>query len=317
MKKYNAVLFLSICVVPALLGGCSLNRMATKAVANALTKAGASTVFTGDSDSRLVGDALPFAIKMYEALLDQHPDHKRLILTTGSLLVMYANAFIQGPAQMLPSSQYEERDAALNRAKNLYLRGTAILMSGLEKKFSGFAAAAEAGELGPVLKKAKKADVPLFYWAVAGALSAYALDPFNIKQGMLVQNIIPLIHRAYELDPDFNQGAIDDFYVLYYASMPEGMGGDKSKVNIHFQLALQKSDGVLAGPYVSYAQAVDIPDQNYEAFKTNLEKAQAVDVDKDPANRLVNILAQQKARFLLDNAVYYFADLEEEGDWEW
>jgi hypothetical protein len=167
------------------------------------------------------------------------------------------------------------------------------------------------------LKKAKKQDVPLFYWTVAGTLSAYALDPFDIKQGILVQKIIPLIHRAYELDPDFNQGTIDDFYVLYYASMPEGMGGDKSKVKIHFDLALQKSGGALASPYVSYAQAVAIPDQDYEAFKTNLGKALAIDVDKDPANRLVNVLAQRKADFLLDSAVYYFSDLEEEDEWDW
>jgi hypothetical protein len=184
MKKCGVVL---LCAIPALLSGCSINRIATKMVANALTGVGASTVFTGDSDPRLVGDAIPFAIKIYEALLDQQPDHQGLILTTGSLLVMYANAFIQGPAQMLPSSKYEERDIALVRAKNLYLRGTDILRSGLEKKFPGFTAAAAEDGLGPVLKKAKKEDVPLFYWTVAGALSAYALDPFNIKQGMLVQ----------------------------------------------------------------------------------------------------------------------------------
>jgi predicted anti-sigma-YlaC factor YlaD len=152
---------------------------------------------------------------------------------------------------------------------------------------------------------------------VAGALSAYSLDPFDIRQGVLVQQIVPLIHKAYEIDPDYNNGAIDDFYVLYYASMPEGMGGDPSKVDTHFQLALEKSGGALASPYVSYAQAVAIPAQDYETFKTNLEKALAVDVDEDPANRLVNVLAQRKARFLLDSAVYYFADLEEEDDWDW
>jgi predicted anti-sigma-YlaC factor YlaD len=230
---------------------------------------------------------------------------------------MYANAFIQGPAQLLSASRYEERDTAFARAKRFYLRGTDILMSGLEKRFPGFAEAAEAGELEPLLKKAKKQDVSLFYWTVAGALSAYSLDPFDISQGVLVQEVVPLIHKAYELDPDYNNGAIDDFFVLYYASMPEGMGGDKSKVDTHFQLALQKSGGALASPYVSYAQAVAVPAQDYEIFKTNLEKALAVDIDKDPANRLVNVLAQRKARFLLDSAVYYFADLEEDDDWEW
>jgi hypothetical protein len=315
MKVHNAALGLIFLL--SFLPSCSISNVATKIVANALTGEGSSDVFTGDPDPELVGDALPFAIKSYETLLAQQPDHEGLILTTGSLFVMYANAFVQGPAQMLPTFRYEERDVALARAKKFYLRGTNILMSGLEQRFPGFAAALETGVLAPILKKAKKQDVSLFYWTVAGALSAYSLEPFDIKQGMQVQKITPLIHRAYELDPDFNKGAIDDFYVLYYASMPEGMGGDKSKVDTHFQLALQKSGGALASPYVSYAQAVAVPAQDYELFKANLEKALAVDVDEDPANRLVNILAQRKARFLLASAVYYFADLEEEDDWEW
>jgi hypothetical protein len=324
MKVHNTTLCLKNFVFLlvsslSLFSSCSISRMTTKMVANALTGEGSSEVFTGDSDPELVGDAIPFAIKIYETLLAQQPDHQGLILTTGSLFIMYANAFVQGPAQMLPSARYEERDVALARAKALYLRGTDILMSGLEKKYPGFADALEAGELEPVLKKAKKQDVSLFYWTVAGVLSAYSLDPFDIRQGMQVQKITPLIHKAYELDPDYNNGAIDDFYVLYYASMPEGMGGDKSKVDTHFQLTLQKSGGALVSPYVSYAQAVAVPTQDYELFKTNLEKALAVDVSADPANRLVNVLAQRKARFLLDSAVYYFADLEEEydDDWEW
>jgi predicted anti-sigma-YlaC factor YlaD len=317
MKVHRALPVLLFIAALSFFPSCSINRMATKAVANALTGEGSGDVFTGDPDPELVGDAIPFAIKLYETLLDQQPNHQGLILTTGSLFIMYANAFVQGPAQMLPSSRYEERDIALARAKKLYVRGADILMTGLEKKYPGFAAALEADDLEPILKKAKKQDVSLFYWTVAGALSAYSLDPFDIQRGIQVQNIIPLIHRAYELDPDFNKGAIDDFYVLYYASMPEGMGGDKSKVDTHFQLALQKSDGALASPYVSYAQAVAVPAQDYETFKANLDKALAVDVDADPANRLVNVLAQRKARFLLDSAVYYFSDLEEEDDWEW
>jgi predicted anti-sigma-YlaC factor YlaD len=318
MRIRKGALFFLILPFVCFLSSCSINRMAVKAVSNALTGEGSGDVFTGDPDPELVGDALPFAIKVYETLLSQQPDHQGLILTTGSLFIMYANAFVQGPAQMLPSSEYEKQEAALSRAKKLYLRGTDILLTGLEKRFPGFIKASVDKDLEPIFKKAKKQDVPLLYWTVAGLLSAYALDPFDISQGVLVQDIIPLIHRAYELDPDYNHGAIDDFYVLYYASMPEGMGGDKSKAETHFRLALEKSGGALASPYVSYAQTVAIPAQDYESFKMNLEKALEVNPDDDPSNRLVNILAQRKARFLLDSAVYYFAGLEEdEDDWEW
>jgi predicted anti-sigma-YlaC factor YlaD len=159
----------------------------------------------------------------------------------------------------------------------------------------------------------KKADVPLLYWTAAGTLSAYSLDPFDFSLGFLVSDCLAYMARAYELDPDFNSGALDDFYVLAYASLPATMGGDLSKVDLHFNRAIEKSDGKLAGPYVSYAQAVAIPAQDYAVFRSCLEKALAIDVDDDPANRLVNILSQQKAQELINRAGDYFF-LTEDGE---
>jgi predicted anti-sigma-YlaC factor YlaD len=291
--------------------------MATKALANALTGTGASTVFTGDSDPRLVGDALPFAIKMYEALLDQQPDHQGLILTTGSLFVMYANAFVQGPAEMLPRTEYRERREERDRAKLLYLRGVEILRSGLDKKYPGFNEAGVEGKLDALLDRTKKEDVPLLYWTVAGSLLAYSLDPFNLELGMRIPELHAMIQKAYELDPYFNDGAIDDFFVLFYASLPESLGGDKSRVDAHFRLAVEKSGGLSAGPYVSYAQTVSAPAQDYETFKKYLETALAIDPNEKPSNKLVNIVSQRKAQYLLDNAVNYFPFLDEWDDEEW
>jgi predicted anti-sigma-YlaC factor YlaD len=313
MRNSSSFLWPFSLVVVLLISGCSINKLATRAVADALTGDGGSTVFTGDSDPELVGDAIPFAIKMYESLLASAPDHQGLILTTGSLFVMYANAFVQSPAEFLPPLQYEERQAALERAKKLYVRGADILYGGLEKKYPGFGKASSIDNtLAPYLKKMKKADVGLLYWTAAGYLSAYALDPFDPKMGRRVPDLMFYIDRAYELDPDFNAGALDDFYVLAGASLPESLGGDKTHVDEHFELALKKSGGKLAGPYVSYAQAVSIPADDYDTFKKYLETALALDVDADSANRLTNIISQRKAQALLDNAADYFIGLEED-----
>jgi hypothetical protein len=240
MKLWRRVFYgFLFCVVLAC-PGCSVNRAATRAVANALTGPGGSVVFTGDSDPELVGDALPFAIKMYEALLDQAPDHQGLILSTGSLLVMYANAFVQGPAEFLPSPRFKDRQAARERAKKLYLRGVGILQGGLERKYPGIGGASvEAGTLAPLLAKTKAADVPLLYWTAAGTLSAFSLDPFDFSLSRRVPVCLAYIDRAYELEPGFNNGALDDFYVLAYASLPPGMGGDPSRVELHFARALE------------------------------------------------------------------------------
>jgi predicted anti-sigma-YlaC factor YlaD len=315
MKHPISLISSAALVLAVLLSSCSINKMAMKAVSNALTGDGSGEVFTGDSDPELVGDAIPFAIKLYETLLSNNPDHQGLILTTGSLFIMYANAFVQGPAEMLSQDEFFERETALERAKKLYLRGANIIGTGLEKKYPGFSGAYEAGTLDKYLAKTKKEDVPYLYWATAGILSAYSLNPFDLDLGMRLPELTALIGRAYELDPDFNNGALDDFYVLFYASLPEGMGGDKSKVDTHYKRVLEKTRGLLAGPYVSYATAVAVPAQDYETFKSCLEAALAVDPDKDPANRLVNVLAQRKARYLLDSAPDLFADLDSGDDW--
>ena len=314
MKAKNSVLLGLVCLI-FLSTSCSINKMAINAVSNALTGSGSADVFTSDSDPQLVGDALPFAIKMYEALLSQNPDHQGLLLTKGSLFVMYANAFVQGPAEMLdPIDYYEEQHAAKDRAKKLYLRGYTHLQKALDKKYPGFTAAqVDDDSLEPFLKKCKKEDVPLLYWTVAGGLSAYSIDVFDFALGSNIPEWGAMVARAYELDPDFNNGAIDDFYILFYASLPETLGGDKAKAETHFKLAVEKSRGLLAGPYVSYAMSICKPAQDYEAFKENLEKALAIDTDEDPSNRLVNLLAQRKARHLLDTAYEHFSSLPYDG----
>jgi predicted anti-sigma-YlaC factor YlaD len=314
VKSKYAFLFLGF--LP-LLVSCSINKMAINAVSDALGGSGASDVFTGDSDPRLVGDAIPFAIKMYETLLSQNPDHQGLLLTTGSLFVMYANAFVQGEAEMLSSiDQYEERQEGMDRAKKLYLRGAAILYSALDKKYPGFSGAgAQEGTLAAYLAQCKKEDVPLLYWTVAGTLAAYSIDVFDFDLGAKIPDLAAMIARAYELDPDFNKSALDEFYILFYASLPEILGGNPALAEVHFNRALEKTKGLSAGPYVSYAQAVCIPAQDYDAFKANLEKALAIDPDEDPSNRLVNIISQRKARYLLDQAYDFFTFLDDEEDY--
>ena len=299
-----------------LIPACSINKMAMKAVSDALTTEGSSDVFTGDSDPKLVGDALPFAIKMYESLLQANPEHQGLLRTTGSLFVMYANAFVQKPAEQLPRDMYAERQAAMVRAKKLYLRGLELLYRGLELKYPGFDGAFQKNTLPDVLAKMKKEDVPSLYWAAAGGLSAYSLNPFDLNLGLRIQEFFALVQRAYDLDPDFNSGALDDLFLLFYASVPESMGGDKSRAEIYYRRELEKSRGLLAGPYVSYAQAVAIPAQDYDTFKSCLQAALAIDPDADPSNRLVNIISQQKARYLLDSAAQYFINFESDDYWD-
>jgi hypothetical protein len=119
-----------------------------------------------------------------------------------------------------------------------------------------------------------------------------------------------MIKKAYELDPDWNGGALDEFFMICYASLPPELGGDKSLVAGFYERALEKSNGVSAGPYVSWAEVVSIPEQNYNDFKEKLTLALTVNINKNPDTRLVNILAQRKAKYYLKEARYYFVEAD-------
>lgn len=302
-----------ILLLPALFfyPACSLKKLALNQVAAALTGGGASTVFTGDNDPELVGDALPFAIKMYESLLTANPRHLGLRLQTGSLYIMYANAFLQTPAAMLPEAEYQKKEFGYQRAKNLYLRGRDIILVGLEDEHPGFCASLDKKNFAKALERTTRKDAPLLYWAGAGWLGAYAIDPFDMDLGMTLPAAAALIERVYRLDNDFASGALHEFYILYYGSLPEYMGGSLKKARDHFAKALVVSGGRSATPYLSLATTVTIKEQNLAEFRKLLNEALAIDPEADPENRLVNVLNQRKAQWLLEHADDFFVEMEE------
>lgn len=309
MKKRKYVShIIVICIALMATNFCSIKKMAMNQVANALASPGSGTVFTGDNDPELVGDALPFTIKMYESLMVSMPWHMGLKLQTGSLYIMYANAFIQSPADMLEQKEVEQQKFLFQRAKNLYLRGRDILLKALEHKYPGFLNLLDKKEYDRALAPMKKIDVPLLYWAAAGWLGAFAIDPFDMKLGITVPRAEALMNRVFQLDPNFDKGAIHDFYTLYYGAMPDYMGGDFNKARDHFQKAIEASGGTLTSPYLSLATTVSVQEQNLEEYKMLLNKALAIDPDADPANRLVNTINQRKARWLLAHVEDFFLD---------
>lgn len=310
MKKslfsVSCLVLITLITAPA----CSIKKLAMNQVANALTGSASSTVFTGDNDPELVGDALPFAIKMYESLMNANPRHRGLCLQTGSLYIMYANAFLQTPATMLPEAEYKKQEFTYRRAKNLYLRGRDIILTCLEDKYPGFRDALQKRNYARALERTTRRDAPLLYWAGAGWLGGFAIDPFDMDLGITLPAAAALMDRVYRLDPDYAAGAIHEFYILYYGSLPEYMGGDLKKARDHYEQALAISRGKSATPYLSLATSVTVKEQNLGEFKELLRKALAIDPEAVPENRLVNILNQRKAQWLLEHADDYFVESE-------
>ncbi len=313
MKTFNKTTLLLILISYFLLSNCSLNKMMVNKLADSLSKED-STVFSGEDDPGLVKDALPFALKLYESLLEQAPEHTELLLATGKAFCLYAYAFIQLEAEQLPDEEINRRNEMMKRTKKLFLRGRGYVLRALEIRNPGFTNKLNQNKIESALSHTKEKDVPYLVWAGMAWMGAFAVDPFDFELSINKSKAVSMISKALELDESYENGTIHNFFISYYGSLPVDMGGSEKKAREHFKHSVKLSGGLAASPYLNLATSVCVKNQNVREFKELLDKALSIDVDKEPKNRLANILDQKRAQWLLGHIDNYF--LLSEGETE-
>jgi len=309
MKTTSSATALALALLLSL-EGCSIEKLALKKVAGMLTGPSGADVFSSDNDPDFVGQALPFAIKLYESLLASLPNDAGLRLRTGSLYIMYANAFVETPADLTPRSDLERKDYLLARAKNLYLRGRDILFVGLERINPSIFRQLKDRKYEEAMAPFRKEDADLLYWTALGWLAAFSVNPFDMTLGQTVPQTRAMIERVAELAPGYGHGALDSFDVSYYGSLPDYLGGDAAKAREYFAKAQALAGKTDTSALLALATTVSVKEQNAAEFKDLLGRVLAFDPDSSPENRLVNILNQRKARWLLAHISDYFVELD-------
>ena len=151
---------LIVACILAVSAGCALvQRKAVGMVASTLASSG--DVFTRDDDLELVGDAIPFGLKLYESLLDSAPKNKDLLIATCSNFTQYGVAYVETEAAGPRRSAASRRGRAPEPARaQVVLAREGLLPAGDGGAFPGDRPEA-ADRSGPALAKAQKKDVPL------------------------------------------------------------------------------------------------------------------------------------------------------------
>ena len=291
-------------IIPALLlgavlavsTGCSIKRLAVNKVGDAL--AGGGTTFSSDDDPDLVKSAVPFSLKLMESLLAESPKHKGLLLATTSGFTQYGYAFVQQDADELEATDFAGAEALRARAKRLYLRARNYGLRGLEVAHPGFtnALAAHPAEAVRVMKQA---DVAQLYWtaaALGAAISVGKDDPAVIAG---IPQMAAMIDRALVLNEGWGDGSIHSFLINYEMSRSGGEGNPADRARKHFVRARELAGGKQAGVFVTFAEAVCVVEQDAKQFQDLLNAALAIDADAYPESRLVNLVMQRRARWLL------------------
>jgi predicted anti-sigma-YlaC factor YlaD len=294
LLRLTSRLPLAVVVLAAFAGCTSVNRLAVNKLGDAL--AGGGTVFASDSDPELIRDAAPFSLKLMESLLAENPRHPGLLAAAAAGFTQYAYAFVQQDADELEATDLAAATARRIRARGLYLRGRDHGLRGLEVAHPGFTAALRADPRAAVTV-CRAEDARLLYWTAtswAAAIAATKDDPQLIAD---LPAIEALIDRALAVDETWDAGAIHSFLITY--AMSRAGAHPEERARHHFDRAVALSDGLQAAPYVAYAEAVCIQQQDRAEFERLLQQALAINPDERPEWRLVNLIMQRRARWLL------------------
>ena len=303
----------SIALLATVFGGpsCSIRRYAVNQVGNALAEG--PSVYETDEDVELVGEALPFGLKLVESLLVQSPNHRGLLLTASSGFALYSYAYVDYRAEITEEADLERAGHLRDRARKLYLRGADYGFRGLELSYPGFrqqlfTQPRQAAQI-VANRRNKQKDIEFLYWTAASLGLAISISRNDAAMLARLPEVEAMIERALELDEDWREGALHAFQVQLAAARPGEP--DYDAIQRHYERALQLSQGKDASLYLAYAETVAVPKQNRAEFDALIAKALAVDVDADRNRRLLNALAHRRAEWLRERADELILTLEE------
>lgn len=274
--------------------GCSPKAYIISQVGAVFENAGEQ--YQSENDPQLVREAFPFNLKTLDILAASSPNNRNILSIAAASYTMYTYAFILEDADRMIDEDYSDGVALYDRALNLFSRGKQYGTGALTLTYPDFESwrknHTEAAGF-------TSADIYDLYWlaaATAGSISASRGNPRYLVE---LPDVGWLLEQAMRLDPDWNKGALYTAMISYTMKRPDAPLDADTIAEDYFNKAVTLSKGNDCAPYLALAESVCVQRQEKERFVTLLNQALAVDIDADTNLRLANVLAQDRARWLL------------------
>jgi len=242
-------------------------------------------------------------LKMVEGMLLMSPRNESLLMTATKSFAGYGAAFVE-PAWSLRNDYFSDDYVYTHkRLQQLYRRSRDTGLRWIDLRHPEITRLLRAkrkdrwvAELPKALAKLSARDVPALFWtAQAWGLLIRANDE-NLLEIANMSKIEMMMRRVYELDPDYNFGAVHLFFGMRHTSLGKQLGGDLQEAKRHFDNAIAVTDGRYLAARYFYARDYCRATQDRECFMRGLAEVGNADPDLLPEQRLANTLATMWAR---------------------
>lgn len=279
----------TVFVLSVFLFGCSVQKIAVRQTAQLFDRG--ISAFYEEPDIELARQALPAHLKLLEVLYKNDPGNTTILrgLTQG----FSAEAFLF----------LEDSDPA--RAAKFYERARDYGLEALAFKTSSDWQKADGPEISALLEKISVADSELLFWTAFawGGLINLDKTPAHIFE---LPKVKAMMQRVRALNPSCFYGGADLFLGSLYGGLPTLLGGSPEKAKQHFDAALEFSRDKMLVVQLYTARFYAVPKQDAELYKKLLQAVIDFNVASYPQMRLVNTVAQQRAKKMLEDSHVYF-----------
>lgn len=273
-------------MLSALAGCASFATSATSRFASNLS----ATILNQD-DPETVEAGMPAYLLLVDSLIDGDPENENLLLSGSKLYGAYASAFIKEPERTKrfarKARDYSDRALCVHGAQ---------LCNLLERPYDDFAAA--IGSL-------KAGDVPLLYASGAAWAGWIQTNSSDWNAIASLAKVKAMMARVVELDETYDHGEAHLYLGVIATLFPAALGGRPEEGRIHFERAIELSQGHDLMAKVEYARRYARITYDRPLHDRLLREVLDADVAA-PGLTLSNVLAKRQARELLASADSYF-----------
>jgi hypothetical protein len=285
--KMSRLAVVLIVTIAAALGGCAqLVNRASGQLADNLTLG-----ILDQDDVETAREGIPSWLLLVDGLIQSDPQNVGMLVAGARLYGAYSGGFITDPARA-------QRLSA--RSFDYARRAVCIAMQALCKQMDG---PFEAFQSEVALARAD--DVPLLYGlatAWAGRIQNNSSDWKAIAE---IPKVQALLERVVALDPAYKEGEPYMYLGVLATLRPASLGGKPEEGKAYFEKALALSQGRNQMVRVLYAQRYARLVFDKDLHDQLLNEAIAADPHA-PGLTLINVLAQQQAKVLLESGKDYF-----------
>ena len=246
------------------------------------------------SDPELVRNGAAAYLLLIDGLIENDPKNEQLLLAGANLYGAYNSAFI--------SDQDRERSKLLTeKAKDYSFRA----LSSRNRSFSR-ACNLPFEQFQECLQTFTKDDVPYLFIAISSWAAWVQARTDNWDAIADVAKIRALNEKLLQLNDAYYYGSPHLIMGVLYTILPPDLGGKPEEAKKHFEKAIEIGKGKFFPAYILYAKQYARTVFDKTLYNKLLEYVIETPADIDPEIILINTLAKQNAKKLLEDGNQYF-----------